>query len=194
MGLDHLRALEPPDRRPRASRAGRYPIVSDYTLRIYAKPAIGGASAVLCHLGRYTHRVAISNHGKLAFDGERQRRWTFSDASSSTSSRAASSGSVSLGFSQTPVAPPAWPSHEPSSPRRRPPRTVTTDTAPRTTWACPHCGAAMIVGPILSALQLVTVTWTPHDCPRHASRPVASNVAEAEARGWPPPRSWSRSP
>jgi hypothetical protein len=36
--------------------------------------------------------------------------------------------------------------------------TVTTETAPRATWACPLCGAAMIVGPILSALHLATVT------------------------------------
>jgi hypothetical protein len=36
--------------------------------------------------------------------------------------------------------------------------TVTTTTAPRATWACPRCGAAMIVGPILSALHLATVT------------------------------------
>ena len=35
-----------------------------------AKPAFG-ASAVLRYLGRYTHRVAISNHRLLAFDGER---------------------------------------------------------------------------------------------------------------------------
>jgi len=38
---------------------------------VYAKPAFGGASAVLRYLGRYTHRVAISNHRLLAFDGER---------------------------------------------------------------------------------------------------------------------------
>ena len=37
---------------------------------VYAKPAFGGASAVLRYLGRYTHRVAISNHRLLAFDGE----------------------------------------------------------------------------------------------------------------------------
>ena len=36
---------------------------------VYAKPAFGGASAVLRYLGRYTHRVAISNHRLLAFDG-----------------------------------------------------------------------------------------------------------------------------
>ena len=38
---------------------------------VYAKPAFGGASAVLRYLGRYTHRVAISNHRLIAFDGER---------------------------------------------------------------------------------------------------------------------------
>jgi len=38
---------------------------------VYAKPAFGGASAVLRYLWRYTHRVAISNHRLRAFDGKR---------------------------------------------------------------------------------------------------------------------------
>jgi hypothetical protein len=43
---------------------------------VYAKPAFGGASQVLRYLGRYTHRIAISNHRLLAFDGERVTfRW-----------------------------------------------------------------------------------------------------------------------
>jgi hypothetical protein len=33
---------------------------------VYAKPAFGGPSQVLRYLGRYTHRVAISNHRLLA--------------------------------------------------------------------------------------------------------------------------------
>ena len=37
---------------------------------VYAKPAFGGPSQVLRYLGRYTHRIAISNHRLLAFDGE----------------------------------------------------------------------------------------------------------------------------
>jgi hypothetical protein len=37
---------------------------------VYAKPAFGGPLQVLRYLGRYTHRVAISNHRLLAFDGE----------------------------------------------------------------------------------------------------------------------------
>jgi hypothetical protein len=38
---------------------------------VYAKPPFGGPLQVLRYLGRYTHRVAISNHRLLAFDGER---------------------------------------------------------------------------------------------------------------------------
>ncbi len=43
---------------------------------VYAKPAFGGPRQVLRYLGRYTHRVAISNHRLLSFDGERVAfRW-----------------------------------------------------------------------------------------------------------------------
>jgi hypothetical protein len=43
---------------------------------VYAKPAFGGPLQVLRYLGRYTHRVAISNHRLLAFDHERVTfRW-----------------------------------------------------------------------------------------------------------------------
>jgi hypothetical protein len=37
---------------------------------VYAKPAFGGPMQVLRYLGLYAHRVAISNHRLLAFDGE----------------------------------------------------------------------------------------------------------------------------
>ena len=37
---------------------------------VYAKRAFGGPMQVLRYLGRYTHRIAISNHRLLAFDGE----------------------------------------------------------------------------------------------------------------------------
>jgi hypothetical protein len=40
------------------------------TTVICAKPAFGGPAQVLRYLGRYTHRVAISNHRLLRFDGE----------------------------------------------------------------------------------------------------------------------------
>jgi predicted RNA-binding Zn-ribbon protein involved in translation (DUF1610 family) len=37
---------------------------------VYVKPAFGGPLQVLRYLGRYTHRIAMSNHRLLAFDGE----------------------------------------------------------------------------------------------------------------------------
>jgi hypothetical protein len=38
---------------------------------VYAKPPFGGPAHVLRYLGRYTHRMAISNHRITAFDGQR---------------------------------------------------------------------------------------------------------------------------
>ena len=37
----------------------------------YAKPSFGGPEQVLAYLAAYTHRVAISNHRIVAFDGQR---------------------------------------------------------------------------------------------------------------------------
>jgi hypothetical protein len=37
---------------------------------VYAKPAFGGPEQVIRYLGRYTHRVAISNHRLISFDGD----------------------------------------------------------------------------------------------------------------------------
>jgi len=43
---------------------------------VYAKPPFGGPEYVLHYLGRYTHRVAISNHRLVAFeDGAVTFRW-----------------------------------------------------------------------------------------------------------------------
>ncbi|HEY1965746.1 MAG TPA: IS91 family transposase [Acidobacteriaceae bacterium] len=43
---------------------------------VHVKPALGDPSQVLRYLGRYTHRVAISNHRLVSFDGERVTfRW-----------------------------------------------------------------------------------------------------------------------
>jgi len=35
---------------------------------------------------------------------------------------------------------------------------VATEVPTRATWTCPRCGATMIIGPILTALQLTTFT------------------------------------
>ena len=43
---------------------------------VYAKPPFGGPEYVLQYLGRYTHRVAISNHRLISFtEGEVTFRW-----------------------------------------------------------------------------------------------------------------------
>jgi hypothetical protein len=43
---------------------------------VYVKPPFGGPEHVLRYLGRYTHRMAISNHRLVSFDGEKVRfRW-----------------------------------------------------------------------------------------------------------------------
>lgn len=43
---------------------------------VYSKPPFGGPEYVLQYLGRYTHRVAISNHRLVAFDdGQVTFRW-----------------------------------------------------------------------------------------------------------------------
>ena len=151
---------------------------------VYAKPAFGGAPAVLRYLGRYTHRVAISNHRLLAFDGEHvtfsykdyarddQRRTMTLTAMEFLRRfvqhilprgfvRIRQSGFLAntcrvarVALARTVLAtPPSAPATDTAPP-------TTTDTPARATWACPRCGAAMIVGPILSALHLATVTWS----------------------------------
>jgi len=43
---------------------------------VYSKPPFGGPEYVLHYLGRYTHRVAISNHRLVSFnDGQVKFRW-----------------------------------------------------------------------------------------------------------------------
>ena len=43
---------------------------------VYAKPPFAGARQVLAYLGRYTHKIAISNHRLVDFDGQYVRfRW-----------------------------------------------------------------------------------------------------------------------
>ena len=151
---------------------------------VYAKPAFGGASAVLRYLGRYTHRVAISNHRLLAFDGEHvtfsykdyahgdQRRTMTLTAMEFLRRfvqhilprgfvRIRQSGFLAnacratrVALARTCLATPAAPA--PTSDATTP---AAPETPTRATWACPRCGAAMIVGPILSALRLATLTW-----------------------------------
>jgi hypothetical protein len=150
---------------------------------VYAKPAFGGAKAVLRYLGRYTHRVAISNHRLLAFDGEhvtfqwkdyahddQQRTMTLSTTEflrrfvqhilPRRFVRIRQSGFLANTCRAARVALArillATPTIAGSSTDAT--ATVLSETTTRSTWACPRCGAAMIVGPVLSALQLATLT------------------------------------
>ena len=152
---------------------------------VYAKPAFGGASAVLRYLGRYTHRVAISNHRLHAFDGEHVtfswKDYAHGDARRTMTLsameflrrfaqhilpcgfvRIRQSGFLAntcrvarVALARTLLATPV-----PAVASTDVPMTLTTDTLPRASWACPRCGAAMIIGPILSAIHLATVTWS----------------------------------
>jgi hypothetical protein len=148
---------------------------------VYAKPAFGGASAVLRYLGRYTHRVAISNHRLLAFDGERitfqwkdyahdDRRRTMTLSAMEFLRRfvqhilprgfvrirqsgflANTCRAARVALARTLLAPPATAASSTNA-------TPTMEAAAGPTWACPRCGAAMTIGPILSALHLAAVT------------------------------------
>jgi Putative transposase/Transposase zinc-binding domain len=152
---------------------------------VYAKPAFGGAYAVLRYLGRYTHRVAISNHRLLAFDGAHvtfsYKDYAHGDARRTMTLtamdflrrfvqhilprgfvRIRQSGFLAntcrvarVALARTVLATP-----EPPPPATDTTAPTTTDTTARATWACPRCGAAMIVGPILSALHLASLTWS----------------------------------
>jgi hypothetical protein len=140
---------------------------------VYAKPAFGGPTQVLRYLGRYTHRVAISNHRLLAFDGERvtfrwkdyahggkQRKMTllgteflrrfFLDVLPKGFVRIRHFGFLSNPFRASQLAACRWllamcPPEPPECP----------DSSESTsTWHCPHFGAAMVVAQRLTAAEL----------------------------------------
>jgi hypothetical protein len=148
---------------------------------VYAKPAFGGATAVLRYLGRYTHRVAISHHRLLAFDGDHVT-CSYKDDARGDQRRTMTLTAVEFlrrfvqhilprgfvrmrqsGFlantcrtarvtrARSLLATPSTSTAETAAlaPQE-------TDVPTRATWACPRCGTAMIIGPILSALHLVT--------------------------------------
>jgi hypothetical protein len=151
---------------------------------VYAKPAFGGAPAVLRYLGRYTHRVAISNHRLLAFDGH-QVTFSYKDYARGTQRRTMTLSAMEFlrrfvqhilprgfvrirqsGFlanacrtMRLSLARTILPTSR-LAPTPGATTTTSTDAIAGPTWRCPQCGAAMIVGPILSALRLAGLTWT----------------------------------
>jgi hypothetical protein len=173
-GSEHLRA-------PAAWRA----FVDALFETDWVVSAFGGASAVLRYLGRYTHRVAISNHRLLAFDGDHV---TFSYKDYAHGDQRCTMTLTAMEFlrrfvqhilprgfvrirqagflantcrtARVALARTVLATSSPPAPAPDATESTTTETKTRATWACPRCGAAMIVGPILSALQLATLTWS----------------------------------
>ena len=139
---------------------------------VYAKPAFGGASAVLRYLGRYTHRVAISNHRLMAFDGERVtfqwkdyahgNRWRTMTLTAMEFLRRFVQHILPRGFVRirqfgflASTCRTARLALARRLLRRSSPPVEASVTTPA--WHCPRCGAPMVVGPILSARQLATL-------------------------------------
>jgi hypothetical protein len=153
---------------------------------VYAKPAFGGAPAVLRYLGRYTHRVAISNHRLLGFDGD-DVTVAYKDYAHGGARRTMTltameflrrfvqhilprgfvrirqSGFLANACRATRVALARTLLRGPGTPMPATNGTTTPATTTseiRATWTCPHCGGSMILGPILSARQLAAHTWS----------------------------------
>ena len=140
---------------------------------VYAKPAFGGATAVLRYLGRYTHRVAISNHRFVAFDGERVTfRWKDYARGHQWRTMTLTAAEFLRRFVQH-ILPRGFVRIRPfgylasgcrtarvALARARlaqaasAPHQATEDTVVAPTWCCPRCGASMIIGPVLSAAGL----------------------------------------
>jgi hypothetical protein len=143
---------------------------------VYAKPAFGGASAVLRYLGRYTHRVAISNHRLIAFDGERVTfrwkdyahgdQWRTMTLTALEFLRRFVQHVLPRGFvriRQYGYLASACRTARLTLARallaQRPARSPSHDAAatPDARWHCPRCGAPMTVGPILTGAQLAAL-------------------------------------
>ncbi len=141
---------------------------------VYAKPAFGGASAVLRYLGRYTHRVAISNHRLIAFDGERVtfqwkdyargNQWRTMTLSAMEFLRRFVQHVLPRGFVR--IRPFGFLANHCRTARLtlarrllRQRATLTNPDPATPAWSCPHCGAPMIVGPILNPHQLARVSF-----------------------------------
>lgn len=147
---------------------------------VYAKPPFGGPHHVLGYLGRYTHRVAITHHRLVAFDGQQVTfRWK-DYAHANKKRRMTLSASEFLRRFLLQVLPPGFVrirsfgflanrcraqllplcqrllQNDPQPQRSA----AVSSTAKPAVFRCPHCATAMIVGEKLSALTLWQLTLT----------------------------------
>jgi hypothetical protein len=149
---------------------------------VYAKPAFGGPTHVLRYLGRYTHRVAISNQRLLSFDGHSVSfRWRDYARGNKQRIMALTATEFLRRFCQH-VLPRGFvrirhfgylaSAHRTillalarlqlAGQPRADPRIAISQVA---TWRCPRCGANMSIGSNLTAQQLAfrSNCPTPHD-------------------------------
>jgi hypothetical protein len=142
---------------------------------VYAKPAFGAPTQVLRYLGRYTHRVAISNHRLLAFDGERVTfRWRDYAHGNKQRKMTLAATEFLRRFTQH-ILPRGFVrirqfgiltnarrsvllalARELLTAAPKPPEACPTDAGKSSTWQCPHCNGEMRIGPNLSARQLAS--------------------------------------
>jgi hypothetical protein len=140
---------------------------------VYAKPAFGGPTQVLRYLGRYTHRVAISNHRLLAFDGERVTfRWKDYAHGSKHRKMTLSATEFLRRFAQH-ILPRGFVrirqygflanrcraanlsvARQLLTTTPKPLEVCSNPAGDAPTWRCPQCGAAMQMGTNLTAHQL----------------------------------------
>ncbi|MGA9464373.1 MAG: IS91 family transposase [Terracidiphilus sp.] len=138
---------------------------------VYAKPAFGEPTRVLRYLGRYTHRVAISNQRLLSFDGSCVRfRWK--DYAHGNKQRIMTLSAVEFlrrfcqhvlprGFVRIRHFGYLASAHRTSLlalARRQfdcqPLPSSHLANSPLAIWRCPRCGTNMNIGPNLTAQQL----------------------------------------
>jgi len=143
---------------------------------VYAKPAFGGPTQVIRYLGRYTHRVAISNHRLLAFDGEnvtfrwkdyahgnKQRKMT---VSAYEFLRRFTQHILPRGFVRIRQFGYLTNTHRAASlalarklldATAGPVRTCPAQNDAPAVWRCPRCNGEMRIGPNLSAWELMSL-------------------------------------
>ena len=138
---------------------------------VYAKPAFGDPVRVLRYLGRYTHRVAISNKRLLSFDGHHVRfRWKDYAHGNKQRIMTLTASEFLRRFCQH-LLPRGFVRIRHfgylANARRaalialarqqlacQPPATSHLTNSSQAAWRCPRCGANMNIGPNLTAQQL----------------------------------------
>jgi hypothetical protein len=142
---------------------------------VFAKPAFGGPTQVIRYLGRYTHRVAISNHRLLAFDGQnvtfrwkdyahggKQRKMTLSahEFLRRFTQHVLPRGFVRIrqfGYlTNTRRAANLALARELLDANSEPAPICLPDAPATPVWRCPRCNSEMRIGPNLSARQLAS--------------------------------------